>query len=427
MSHKSLAQKNLAQKNPGLTASWSDIWLLAGVRTPFADYNGALAAVSPTDLGIKVAREVFSRSGVSPQDVGAVITGSMAQASFDTYCLPRHIGLYSNVPIEVPAHMVQRVCGTGIEVLIQAADLITHREIDLTLCVGTESMSRNPVASYGMRGFRMGAVEFKDFLWEALFDPAGNVSMGDTAENLARTYQITRPQVDAFAAQSFERAIAAQASGFFAGEITAVKSEPFERSGFAPRELKLRGAKELCADTHVRPSPIEALAAIRPAFGGVQTGGNSSAIVDGAAAALVASSDYLKRSGKSPLARVLAGASVGVEPQVMGIGPVPAIRAVLERAGRQLSDIDRFEINEAFGAQVIACARELGLDETKLNVNGGAIAIGHPLGATGVRLALTLARELERARLRYGIAAACIGGGQGIALLIENPQAAKTN
>jgi acetyl-CoA C-acetyltransferase len=419
--------KNLAQKIPGLTASWSDIWLLAGVRTPFADYNGALAAVSPTDLGIKVAREVFSRSGVSPQDVGAVITGSMAQASFDTYCLPRHIGLYSNVPIEVPAHMVQRVCSTGIEVLIQAADLITHREIELTLCVGTEFMSRNPVASYGMRGFRMGAVEFKDFLWEALFDPAGNVSMGDTAENLARTYQITRPQVDAFAAQSFERAIAAQASGFFADEITAVKSEPFERSGFAPRELKLRGAKELCADTHVRPSPVEALAAIRPAFGGVQTGGNSSAIVDGAAAALVASSDYLKRSGKPPLARVLAGASVGVEPQIMGIGPVPAIRAVLERAGRKLSEIDRFEINEAFGAQVMACARELGLDETKLNVNGGAIAIGHPLGATGVRLALTLARELERARLRYGIAAACIGGGQGIALLIENPQAAKAN
>jgi acetyl-CoA C-acetyltransferase len=310
---------------------------------------------------------------------------------------------------------------------MQAADLITHREIDLTLCVGTESMSRNPVASYGMRGFRMGGVGFKDFLWEALFDPAGNVSMGDTAENLARTYQITRPQVDAFAAQSFERAIAAQASGFFAGEITALKSEPFERSGLAPRELKLRGAKELCADTHVRPSPVEALAAIRPAFGGVQTGGNSSAIVDGAAAALVASSDYLKKSGKSPLARILAGASVGVEPQIMGIGPVPAIKAVLERAGRKLSDIDRFEINEAFGAQVMACARELGLDETKLNVNGGAIAIGHPLGATGVRLALTLARELERARLRYGIAAACIGGGQGIALLIENPQAAKAN
>jgi acetyl-CoA C-acetyltransferase len=414
----------MASKKAGLTASWSDIWLLDGVRTPFADYNGALAAVSPTDLGIKAARAVFAHSGVPPQDVGAVITGSMAQASFDTYCLPRHIGLYSDVPIEVPAHMVQRVCGTGIEVLMQAADCITHKEIDLTLCVGAESMSRNPVASYTMRGFRMGAVDFKDFLWEALLDPAANVTMGDTAENLARQYQITRPEVDAFAVRSFERAIAAQKSGFFEGEIAPLKTEAFERAGYQPRGLKLRGGKELAADTHVRPSPLEALAAIRPAFGGVQTGGNSSAIVDGAAAALVASSDYVKTSGKPPLARIVAGATVGVPPEVMGIGPVPAIKAVLEHAGLKLSDIDRFEINEAFGAQVMACARELGLDDGKLNVNGGAIAIGHPLGATGVRLAVTLARELKRSQLRYGIASACIGGGQGIALLIENPDAA---
>jgi acetyl-CoA C-acetyltransferase len=414
----------MASKNAGLTASWSDIWLLDGVRTPFADYSGALATVSPTDLGIKAAREVFARSGASPQDVGAVITGSMAQASFDTFCLPRHIGLYSEVPIEVPAHMVQRVCGTGIEVLMQAADCITNREIDLTLCVGTESMSRNPVASYTMRGFRMGSVDFKDFLWEALRDPAADVTMGDTAENLARQYQITRPEVDAFAARSFERALAAQQSGFLAGEIAPIKSEAFERKGFQARGLKLKGAKELAADTHVRPSPLEALAAIRPAFGGVQTGGNSSAIVDGAAAALVASSDYVGKAGKPALARIVAGATVGVPPDVMGIGPVPAIKAVLARAGLRLFDIDRFEINEAFGAQVMACARELGLDEGKLNVNGGAIAIGHPLGATGVRLAITLARELKRAQLRYGIASACIGGGQGIALLIENPDAA---
>ena len=414
----------MASKNAGLTASWSDIWLLDGVRTPFADYSGALATVSPTDLGIKAAREVFARSGASPQDVGAVITGSMAQASFDTFCLPRHIGLYSDVPIEVPAHMVQRVCGTGIEVLMQAADCITNKEIDLTLCVGTESMSRNPVASYTMRGFRMGSVDFKDFLWEALRDPAADVTMGDTAENLARQYQITRPEVDAFAARSFERALAAQQSGFLAGEIAPIKSEAFERKGFQARGLKLEGAKELAADTHVRPSPLEALAAIRPAFGGVQTGGNSSAIVDGAAAALVASSDYVGKAGKPALARIVAGATVGVPPDVMGIGPVPAIKAVLARAGLRLSDIDRFEINEAFGAQVMACARELGLDEGKLNVNGGAIAIGHPLGATGVRLAITLARELKRAQLRYGIASACIGGGQGIALLIENPDAA---
>src|SRR5262249_15669133 len=254
---------------------------------------------------------VFARWGVAPRDVGAVITGSMAQASFDTYCLPRHVGLYSDVPIEVPAHMVQRVCGTGLEVLMQAAEFVTHKEINLTLCVGAESMSRNPVPSYtipapyDMRdGFRMGGVDFKDFLWEALRDPAADVSMGDTAENLARQYQITRGEVDAFAAQSFERAVAAQTSGFLAGEIAPIKNEIFERAPYQPRALKLKGVKELAADTHVRSSPLATLAAIRPAFGGVQTGGNSSAIVDGAAAALVASSDYVKTSGKAALARV---------------------------------------------------------------------------------------------------------------------------
>jgi acetyl-CoA C-acetyltransferase len=408
----------------GLGTTFPDAWLLDGVRTPFADYNGALANVSPTDLGIKAAREVFARSAVPPSDVGVVITGNMAQASFDAFVLPRHIGLYSGVPIEVPAEMVQRVCGTGIEIIMKASDAVSQKRTDLALCVGTESMSRNPIASYTHRGgFRLGQVEFKDFLWEALMDPAPRANMGDTAENLARQYQITRPDVDAYAAQSFARAIEAQKSGFLAGEITPVQNETFELAGYNPRGLKLKGEKELSADTHVRPSPVETLSKIRPAFGGVQTGGNSSAIVDGAAAALVASSDYVKKSGKTPLARVLAGAVIGVPPEIMGIGPVPAIKAVLERAGLKLSDIDRFEINEAFGAQVMACARELGLDEAKLNVNGGAIAIGHPLGATGVRLAVTLARELKRSGARYGIASACIGGGQGIALLIENTEA----
>ncbi len=411
-----------------LSASWNDVWLIDGVRTPFADYTGALSQVSPIDLGIKAAREAFAKTKLSPEDVGIVITGNMAQASFDAYMLPRHIGLYSGVPIEVPAHMVQRVCGTGIEVIMQAADAITHRGVDLALCVGAESMSRNPVASYTSRnGFRMGQVEFKDFLWEALLDPSAQVTMGDTAENLARQYQITRPEVDAYAARSFERAVAAQKSGFLAGEIAPVKTETFEREGYNARGIKLpRDIAELKDDTHVRPSPLETLAKIRPAFGGVQTGGNSSAVVDGAAAALVASGDYAKKSNKTPLARVVAGSAVGCPPEIMGIGPVPAIRTVIEKAGVTLSDIDRFEINEAFGAQVMACARELGLDENKLNVNGGAIAIGHPLGATGIRLAVTVARELSRAGLRYGIASACIGGGQGIALLVENMNASQS-
>ena len=404
-----------------LAANYDDAWLLDGMRTPFADYNGALAAVSPIDLGIKAARAAFKKSGAAPQDVGSVIAGSMAQASFDAYMLPRHIGLYSGVPTPVPAHLVQRVCGTGIEVLAQAADTVSLQRAELVLCVGTESMSRNPVAAYSHRGgFRMGQIEFKDFLWEALRDTGPDLTMGDTAENLARQYQITRPQVDAYAARSFARAVAAQQNGFLAGEIAAVSSESFEAEGLKNRGIRMKD--ELAADSHIRPSPLEQLAKLKPAFGGVQTGGNSSGIVDGAAAILVGSASYARKLGKPPLARILASASVGVPPEVMGIGPVPAIKAVLARAGLKLDDIDRFEINEAFGAQVMACARELGLDEAKLNVNGGAIALGHPLGATGIRLALTLARELKRSALRYGIASACIGGGQGIAMLIENTE-----
>jgi acetyl-CoA C-acetyltransferase len=410
-----------------LHSAFDDAWLLDGVRTPFVDYNGALASTSPTDLGIKVARSVFERTGIPPQDVGTVIAGNMAQASFDAFMLPRHVGLYSGVSTEVPAHLVQRVCGTGIEVLCQAADAVALGRADLALCVGTESMSRNPIAAYTHRGgFRLGKVEFKDFLWEALLDPAANTTMGDTAENLARQYQITRPEVDAYAARSFGRAVAAQKRGFLAGEIVPVTTETFSVEGLNPRGIRIKvEANEVANDTHVRASSIEALAKIKPAFGGVQTGGNSSGIVDGAAAALVASANYIARMGKQPLARLIAGAAIGVPPHIMGIGPVPAIRAVLAGAGLKLSDIDRFEINEAFGAQVMACARELGIDENKLNVNGGAIAIGHPLGATGIRLALTLARELKVCGGRYGIASACIGGGQGIALLIENAEASQ--
>jgi acetyl-CoA C-acetyltransferase len=407
-------------KQNGLAATFSDAWLIDGARTPFADYNGALASVSPIDLGIKAARAAFAKSGAAPEDVGTVIAGNMAQASFDAYMLPRHIGLYSGVPQQTPAHLVQRVCGTGIEVLAQAADAVSLQRAALALCVGTESMSRNPVASYTSRGgFRMGQVEFKDFLWEALLDPSCGIGMGDTAENLARQYQITRPEVDAFAVRSFARAVKAQQSGFLAGEIVPVATERFAVDGLKDRGIRIKDG--ISADSHVRVSTEEQLAKIKPAFGGVQTGGNSSAIVDGAAAVLVGSADYARKLGKPPLARIVASAAIGVRPDIMGIGPVPAIKAVLQRAGVRLEDVGRFEINEAFGAQVMACARELELDEDKLNINGGAIAIGHPLGATGIRLSLTLARELKAANLRYGIASACIGGGQGIALLIENP------
>ena len=404
-----------------LVARFADAWLLEGARTPFVDYRGAFAQVSPIDLGIKAARAAIARAGVDAAEIGTTIAGSMAQASFDAYVTPRHIGLYAGVPVERPAHLVQRICGTGLEVIAQAADLVSLGRAGLVLGVGTESMSRNPIAAYTHRnGFTMGQVEFKDFLWEALYDPAACVTMGDTAETLATQYGIGREDVDRFAARSFERAIAARDAGFFDDEIVPVVSESFDADGLDARGIKLgKGIERVDADSHVRPSPYEVLAKLRPAFGGVQTGGNSSAIVDGAAAVVVGTS----AAGKAPLARILASAAVGVPPRIMGIGPVPAIRAVLDAGGLSLDRIDRIEINEAFGAQTLACVRELGIDEARLNVNGGAIALGHPLGATGVRLALTLARELRRSKLRYGIASACIGGGQGIALLIENTEA----
>ena len=408
----------------GFFINYDDIWLLDGVRTPFADYNGVLGLVSPIDLGIKAARAVFERAKISPADVDSIIAGSVAQASFDAYMLPRHIGLYSGVPVDRPAHLVQRVCGTGIEAISQAADAITLKKINLALCVGAESMSRNPVAAFTHRsGFRMGQIEFKDFLWEALLDPAPGLTMGDTAERVALKYKITREEVDRFAELSFTRALAAQKACFLSGEIVPVVSETFELEGYKPRGIEIsKKIESLAADTHVRPSPYEVLAKIRPAFGGVQTGGNSSAIVDGAAAALVGSGAYAKSRSVQPLARIVAVATVAVPPEIMAIAPAPAIRKLLDGAGLSLDQIDRFEINEAFGAQVIGVERELGLDRDKLNVNGGAIAIGHPLAATGIRLSVTVSRELRRSNLRYGIASACIGGGQGIALLVENPR-----
>ncbi|MCB2001303.1 MAG: thiolase family protein, partial [Rhodoferax sp.] len=346
---------------------------------------------------------------------------------FDQFFLPRHIGLYAGVPQEVPAIMVQRICGTGFELFRQAGEQIQSGVCEAALVVGTESMTRNPIAAFDHRtGFKLGApVGFKDYMWEALKDPAAGINMIQTAENLARKYGITREQVDQFASDSFAKAVAAQSSGFLAGEIVPVVSEKFEQDGYQPRGIRLQGkVTEVMADTHPRVSPVDVLARLRPVFdGGVQTGGNSAALVDAAAACVVTSGAYAKTHGQQPLARVVAAAAVGVPPEIMGIGPAPAIRLLLERAGLSLSDIGRFEINEAQGAQTLSVARELGLDLARLNVNGGAIALGHPLACTGVRLTVTLARELQRSGLRYGICSACVGGGQGIALLLENPQA----
>jgi acetyl-CoA C-acetyltransferase len=409
----------------GFYSSYNDVVMLDGVRTPMADYCGILAQVSPTDMGIKVAREILARSGVPAADIGSVITGNMAPGDFFQYFVARHIGMYAGVPLEVPALNVQRICGTGFELFRQAGDQIERGYTDTALVVGTESMTRNPIASFSHRsGFRLGApVEFKDFMWEALFDPAANVTMPQTAENLAVKYGISRHDVDTYASLSFERAVAARDSGFHAGEIVPLANEKFALDGYATRSLKLTGkVSELAQDTHARLSPVEVLAKLSPLYqGGVQTGGNSSALVDAAAAAIVTSGAYARDHHHTPLARVVATATVGVAPELMGIGPAPAIRLLLERSGVALEDVALFEINEAQGAQIVAVERELGLKRERLNVHGGAIALGHPLAATGVRLTITLARALRVQGKRYGVAAACIGGGQGIAVLLENP------
>ena len=410
---------------------FDEVFILDGIRTPQVDYQGAFADANPIDLGIKAARAVLARAGMDAALVDSVVTGNMAPGGFDQFYVARHIGLYAGLPQQISALNVQRICGTGFEIFRQAGEQIMLGAASLALVVGTESMTRNPIAAFDHRGgFRLGApIGFKDYMWEALSDPAA-VNMIQTAENLARQYGITRAEVDAFAAASFAKAVAAQEAGWFEGEIVPVANETFELTGCKPRQLRLAGKATLAdRDTHPRPTPVDVLAKLRAVFkDGVQTGGNSSALTDAAAAALVASGPVARAwgqaAGRAPLARLAAAAVVGVAPEVMGIGPAPAIRLLLQRAGLTLADIARFEINEAQGAQTLAVGRELGLDMDRLNVKGGAIALGHPLAATGVRLTLTVARQLKEVGARWGVASACIGGGQGIALLIENTQAA---
>ena len=412
----------------GLFQRFEGVYLLDGMRTPMVDYMGAFADANPIDLGIKAAKAVLQRTGTDPARVDSVLAGNMAPGGFDQFYVARHIGLYSGVPMEVPALGVQRICGTGFELFRQAGEQMATGAATLALLVGTESMTRNPIAAFDHRGgFRLGApIGFKDYMWEALSDHAAGISMIQTAENLARQYGITREDVDAFAASSFAKAVAAQEAGWFDGEIVPVADETFELDGYRPRGIRLTGKVKVAdRDTHPRPTPVDVLAKLRTVFkDGVQTGGNSSALTDAAAAALVGDEASLRAFGRAPLGRIAAASVVGVPPQIMGIGPAPAIRLLLKRAGLQLSDIARFEINEAQGAQTLAVGRELGLDLSKLNVKGGAIALGHPLAATGVRCTIAVARQLKEIGARWGVASACVGGGQGIALLVENTEAA---
>ncbi|MEY4754134.1 MAG: hypothetical protein RJA44_1809 [Pseudomonadota bacterium] len=412
----------------GLFQSFNDTWILAGVRTPQVDYCGAFADLNPIDMGIKVAREVLQRSGIAAEQVDSVLSGNMAPGGVDQFYVSRHISLYAGVPLEVPSIGVQRICGTGFELFRQAGEQIGSGAVKLALLVGSESMTRHPIVAFEHRqGIKLGApLGFKDYMWESLHDPAPGITMPQTAENLARKYDITRADVDAFASLSFARAVAAQESGWLAGEIVPVSNEIFELPGYQKRGIRLAGKAPVAdRDTHPRLSPPEVLAKLRPLYpNGVQTGGNSSALTDAAAAALVAQGEVARAWDGQPLARLAAAAVVGVPPELMGIGPAPAIRLLLERSGLKLDDIARFEINEAQGAQTLAVQRELGLDMERLNMHGGAIALGHPLAATGVRLTITVARQLQQIGARWGIASACVGGGQGIALLVENPAAA---
>ncbi|RBH56023.1 MULTISPECIES: thiolase family protein [Pseudomonas] len=406
----------------GQYSSFRDVAIFEALRTPWVDLGGALAQVSPIDLGIKVGREVLARAAIDPTAVDSVLAGSMAQASFDAYLLPRHIGLYSGVPQGIPALAVQRICATGFELLHQAARQLDDG-VQLALCVAAESMSRNPIAAYVHRdGFRLGAaVEFKDFLWEALYDPAPGLDMIATADNLAQRYGLSREVVDRYALDSHQLALQAQADGWFTPELVALGNERFELAGYQARSIQLpRGVERVTRDSHPRPTDLTALSRLRSVHdGGVQTAGNSCALVDGAAAALVGRASWAFRP---VLAHLLASTVVGVAPEFMGIGPAPAIQLLLQRSGLALADIDLLEINEAQAAQVLAVAQVLGLDGDRLNRRGGSIALGHPLAASGLRLVLSLARQLREGNLRYGIAAACVGGGQGMALLIENPE-----
>ena len=409
-------------KQAGSGALFEDIYLLEGKRTPFGKFTGSLSTVSPTDLGILASRAAIEASGVPAGDIDQTFVANIGQASADSFFIPRHIALYAGAPLESTALLTQRICGSGVELLGQAAEQIALGKANLVLGCGTETMSRFPLASYSARqGFQLGRPEFIDLLWEALNDTAA-VPMGCTADNLAKQYNLTREEVDAFSMRSQERYAAAQADGFFAQEIAPVAPKGvLEMAEYLPRKFRLNSREAISNDEHPRQTTLEKLGTLPFVFSkeGPTTAGSASGIVDGAAALMVASGDYVRANGLKPLGKIRGFAASGVQPDIMGIGPVPSIRLLLSQMGLTLNDIDRFEINEAFSAQCLAVARALELDQDKLNVNGGAIAIGHPLGATGVRLALTCLKTLQRDNKQLGIASACIGGGQGIAMLVE--------
>jgi acetyl-CoA acetyltransferase family protein len=388
-----------------------EVFIVGGARTPMTDYVGALKDVSALELGAIAARGAFQRTGVKPEWIEHVVIGNVLQTSADAIYGARHVALKAGVPIEVPALTVNRLCGSGIQAAVSGAQLIQLGEAGLVLTGGIESMSQAPHVIRGLRsGLKLGQGKFEDSLWEALLDPYCGCTMALTAENCAAKYGICRADQDAFALRSQQLADRAWKEGRFADEIV-------------PVEIKTRkGVEVVSRDDHLRPgTTIDLLAKLPPAFkkDGTVTAGNASGIVDGGAVLMLASQEAVDRRGLEPIGRLVDWVSVGVEPSYMGMGPAPATRAVLARTGLKLDDLDLIEVNEAFAGQYLSVEKELGLDRDRVNVNGGAIALGHPLGMTGTRLLLTLMLELRRRARKRGLATACIGGGQGIAAIVE--------
>jgi acetyl-CoA acetyltransferase family protein len=395
--------------------------IVSGARTAMAEYSGTpgyglLKDLSAIELGAIAAKAALERGGVSPEKIDHVVFGNALQTSNDALYGARHVGLKAGVPERVPALTVNRICGSGLQSAVTGAEQILLGRAKTTLCGGMENMSQAPFVVHGAReGYRLGQnIAGEDLLFAALMDPYCGFFMAQTAENVAKDYQIPRAAQDEYALRSHRLGTEAVKSGRLDEEIVPITVK--------------QGKKEVVVkrDDHVKPdTTLEGLAGLRPAFGkeGTVTAGNASGIVDGGAAVVVSTRATAEAEGWPVLSEIADWHVAGVPPRIMGMGPAPAIRGVLERAGLRLGDVDLFEINEAFAAQYLGCEKELGLDREKVNVNGGAIAIGHPLGATGTRLLYTLARSLRDRGARWGIASACIGGGQGIAVLLKNPKA----
>lgn len=387
-----------------------ELVILNGARTAFGKFGGGLKDVSAVELGTHASKEALKRSGIDPEQIDHIVFGNVVQSDPSAIYLSRHIGIRSGLKIETPALTVNRLCGSGLQSVINASRQILLGESRFVLAGGAENMSQIPYVLPNARwGYRMGDQKVVDLMTMALYDSCAQLAMADTAENLAEEYQISRADQDVFAHRSQELAAQAMGNGRLAKEIVPIA---------------LNDKKQTIIDTdeHPRLGSLEKLSSLKAAFkkDGTVTAGNASGINDGAAAMVVTTAQAAKELGIEPMARIKSWASVGVPPEKMGIGPVPSTQKALERANLKVADIDLFEVNEAFAAQYLAVEKALSLDRDKVNVNGGAIALGHPLGASGARILLSLMMELIEQQKRYGVATLCIGGGQGIAMVIEN-------